>query len=142
MRALYMAVDLEKNELPLFVSMSVQEVADWAGTSKESVMSSIVHAKERGAPCRFKRIYLDEDDDLLKEERTGKLIGTEEISKRIGVAATTFKRHKDEIPVRKWLGVLVAEEAELDEWLANPPEWLMNCWKKKEERSGKRTADG
>lgn len=130
--ALWLVVDLEHEELPQFVGFSAQEVADWAGTTKESVKTSIVHAKERGARCRFVRVALDEDDEFIAEEFKGKLFSTETIAERIGIAATTFRRHKDEIPVRSWNGTLVADEEELDAWMQDPPEWLRKCWELKE----------
>ena len=43
MRALYMAVDREHNDLPLFVSTSATEVADWAGVPVGNVLSAIMH---------------------------------------------------------------------------------------------------
>lgn len=47
-RALWAVVDLENDELPLYVGMTAQEVAEWAGTTQEAVYSGIFHAKERG----------------------------------------------------------------------------------------------
>lgn len=133
--SLWLVVDLEHEELPQFVGFSAQEAADWAGTTKESVKTSIIHAKERGARCRFVRVALDEDDEFVTEAFDGKLFGTKEIAKRIGIAATTFRRHKDEMPVQSWNGTLVADEEELDAWMQDPPEWLVNCWKKREEKA-------
>lgn len=76
MRALYMAVDLENDELPLFVGMTAQEVAEWAGTSQESVYSGIFHAAERGGRSRFARVYLGEDLVIVCNEEV-KLQGLE-----------------------------------------------------------------
>ena len=88
--ALWMVVDLEEEELPLYVARNAQDVADWAGTSRESVMSSISHARERDGKSKFVRIYLDDDDEILQMEREGKLIGTKEIADYIGIAGTTI----------------------------------------------------
>lgn len=130
--ALWMVVDLEHGELPLYVATNSQAIADWAGTTRTAVLSSICRAQESSRRCRFVRVYLDEDDEVLQMEREGKLVGVKEIAGRIGIAASTFRRHKSEIPVSKKDNMLVADEEELDAWLAKPPEWLRNCWKKKE----------
>lgn len=130
--ALWMVVDLEHGELPLYVATNSQDIADWAGTTRDAVLSSISHAKTDGRRCRFARVYIDEDDEVLQMEREGKLVGVKEIAGRIGIAASTFRRHKSEIPVIKQDNMLVADENELDAWLSKPPEWLRNCWKKKE----------
>lgn len=123
-KALWIVVDLENDELPLFVGMTAQEVAEWAGTSQESVYSGIFHAKERGGRSRFARVYLDEDDELLREEKEGRVFGIIGIAKYIGTTHTTLKRHIEEVPLhrvgRKWY----AEQEELDEWMKDQHEWL------------------
>lgn len=128
--ALWMVVDLEHAELPLYVATNSQDIADWVGTSRTAVLSSISHAKTDGRRCQFVRVYLDEDDEILQMEREGKLIGTKEIAGYIGIAATTFRRRKNDIPVRKENGMLVADKDDIDAWLADPPAWLANCGRK------------
>ena len=83
MRALYMAVDLEKNELPLFVSTSATEVANWAGVPVGNVLSAITHSEARGTRSRFVRIYFEDDDDLFVEEDALVLKGFKEVGKYI-----------------------------------------------------------
>lgn len=127
--ALWMVVDLEEDELPLYVARNAQDVADWAGTSRESVMSSISHARERDGKSKFVRIYLDDDDEILQMEREGKLIGTKEIADYIGIASTTIRRHRDEMPIRKENGAVIADKDAVDAWLADPPDWFAVCKK-------------
>ena len=127
--ALWMVVDLEEEELPLYVARNAQDVADWAGTSRESVMSSISHARERDGKSKFVRIYLDDDDEILQMEREGKLIGTKEIADYIGIAGTTIRRHRDEMPIYKENGAVIADKDAVDAWLADPPDWFAACKK-------------
>lgn len=128
-RALWAVVDLENDELSLYVGMTAQEVAEWAGTTQEAVYSGIFHAKERGGKSKFVRIYLDDDDEILQMEREGKLIGTKEIANYIGIASTTIRRHRDEIPIYKENGAVIADKDAVDAWLADPPDWFAACKK-------------
>lgn len=132
MRALYMAVDLEKNELPLFVSTSATEVANWAGVPAVNVLSAISHAETRGTRSRFVRIRFEDDDDLFTEEDALTLKGFKEVGKYIGVTNTTVRRHKDDMPMKlvgnnRW----VANKDDLDEWMKQPPEWYARIMRRK-----------
>ena len=100
---LWMVVDLEEEELPLYVARNAQDVADWAGTS--------------------------DDDEILQMEREGKLIGTKEIADYIGIASTTIRRHRDEMPIYKENGAVIADKDAVDAWLADPPDWFAACKK-------------
>ena len=122
--ALWMVVDLEEDELPLYVARNAQDVADWAGTSRQSVLSSISHAKERDG----KKIIGEEIKAQLME-REGKLIGTKEIADYIWIAGTTIRRHRDEMPIRKENGAVIADKDAVDAWLADPPDWFAACKK-------------
>ena len=132
MRALYMAVDLEKNELPLFVSTSATEVANWAGVPVVNVLSAISHAETRGTRCRFVRIRFEDDDDLFAEEDALVLKGFKEVGKYIGVTNTTVRKHKGDLPMRvignnRW----VANKDDIDEWMKQPPEWYQRIMRRK-----------
>lgn len=132
MRALYMAVDLEKNELPLFVSTSATEVANWAGVPVGNVLSAITHSEARGTRSRFVRIRFEDGDDLFAEEDALVLKGFKEVGKYIGVTNTTVRRHKDDMPMKlvgnnRW----VANKDDLDEWMKRPPEWYQRIMRRK-----------
>lgn len=123
-RALWAVVDLEHEELPLYVGMTAQEVAEWAGTTQEAVYSGIFHAKERGGKSKFVRIYLDPDDEVFLAECEGKIAGIEKIAAYIGTTSTTLQRHMDEVPLHRKGKRWFALEEELDEWMKEPHGWL------------------
>lgn len=123
MRSLYMAVDLNRNELPLFVSTSATEVADWAGVPVVNVLSAISHAVTRGTRCRFVRIRLEDDDEVFKEEDEHTLHGFKEVAEYIGVTNTTVRRHRDGMPFTQIGSRWHAEKDDIDEWVKDPPEW-------------------
>lgn len=131
MRALYMAVDLEKNELPLFVSTSATEVANWAGVPAVNVLSAISHAETRGTRSRFVRIRFEDDDDLFAEEDALVLKGFKEVGKYIGVTNTTVRNHRDEMPLKRIGNRWQADKADLDEWMKQPPEWYARIMRRK-----------
>ncbi len=60
--AIWMVVDLNNDELPLFIGQSAQDCADFVGTSYGSVMSSVSHAKRRNGKSKFVRVYCDEEE--------------------------------------------------------------------------------
>lgn len=117
MRAIYMVVDLEDKELPLFVAMSAQEVADWYGTTKNAVLSGIRHAQGRSGKCSFVRIYLDDDDELIKEEMDGKLEGIDAICDYLKIGKRSFQKYKHIIPVYIENRKVCADKKKLDQWL-------------------------
>lgn len=123
MRALYMAVDLEKNELPLFVSTSATEVAGWAGVPVVNVLSAISHAETRGTRCRFVRIRLEDDDEVFRIEDEHTVKGFKPIAEYIGVTHTTVRAHRDEMPLMRIGNRWQAEKDDLDVWMKDPPEW-------------------
>lgn len=123
-KALWVVVDLENDELPLYVGMTAQEVAEWAGTTQEAVYSGIFHAKERGGKSKFVRIYLDAGDEVFLQEIDGKVFGVERIAAYIGTTSTTLKRHMDEVPLHRKGKRWFALEEELDEWMKEPHGWF------------------
>lgn len=131
MRALYMAVDLEKNELPLFVSTSATEVANWAGVTIVNMMSAISHAEARGTRSRFVRIRLEDDDEVFKEEDEHTVKGFKPIAEYIGVTHTTVRSHRDEMPLKCIGNRWQAEKDDLDEWMKQPPEWYARIMRRK-----------
>lgn len=131
MRALYMAVDLEKNELPLFVSTSATEVANWAGVPVVNVLSAISHAETRGTRSRFVRIRLEDDDEVFKEEDEHTVKGFKPIAEYIGVTHTTVRSHRDEMPLKRISNRWQAERADLDAWMKEPPEWYQRIMRRK-----------
>lgn len=131
MRALYMAVDLEKNELPLFVSTSATEVANWAGVPVGNVLSAISHAETRGTRSRFVRIRLEDDDDVFKEEDEHTVKGFKPIGEYIGTTQTTVRNHRDEMPLKRIGNRWQADKADLDEWMKQPPEWYARIMRRK-----------
>lgn len=53
---LYMVIELDDDkELPVFVG-SIEEVASWANTTKNSIRSAISHAKARNSRSMFVRV--------------------------------------------------------------------------------------
>lgn len=52
---LYMVVDVENKELPLFVG-TIEEVAEWAKTTKNNIRSAISHAKKKNQKSKFVRV--------------------------------------------------------------------------------------
>lgn len=58
MKKLYIAVTLDKYELPLAVADSPAELARLMGTTYNSVLSSIAHGYKG-----YKRVIIDEKDD-------------------------------------------------------------------------------
>ncbi len=53
---LYMMVTRDKYELPLYVTESAAELAKYAGTTANSVHSSIHHARARKGNSAFKKV--------------------------------------------------------------------------------------
>lgn len=131
MRALYMAVDLERNELPLFVSTSATEVANWAGVPVGNVLSAITHSEERGTRSRFVRIRLEDDDEVFRIEDEHTVKGFELIGEYIGVTKTTVRSHRDEMPLKRIGNRWQAERADLDAWMKQPPEWYQRIMRRK-----------
>ncbi len=131
MRTLYMAVDLERNELPLFVSTSATEVANFAGVSIVNMLSAITHAEQRGSRSRFVRIRLDDDDELFRFEDEHTVKGFEPIAEYIGVTHTTARNHRDEMPLKRIGNRWQAEKEDLDEWMKDPPEWYARIMRRK-----------
>lgn len=131
MRALYMAVDLEKNELPLFVSTSATEVANWAGVPVGNVLSAITHSEARGTRSRFVRIRLEDDDEVFRIEDEHTVKGFKLIAEYIGVTHTTVRSHRDEMPLKRIGNRWQAERADLDEWMKQPPEWYQRIMRRK-----------
>lgn len=60
---LYMVLDLENKELPLFVG-TIQEVARYEGKKTNTISSAVSHAIERGSVSRYARVEIGEDDEL------------------------------------------------------------------------------
>lgn len=131
MRALYMAVDLEKNELPLFVSTSATEVANWAGVPVVNVLSAISHAETRGTRSRFVRIRLEDDDEVFRIEDEHTVKGFKPIGDYIGTTQTTVRNHRDEMPLKRIGNRWQADKADLDEWMKQPPEWYAKIMRRK-----------
>lgn len=131
MRALYMAVDLEKNELPLFVSTSATEVANWAGVPVVNVLSAISHSETRGTRSRFVRIRFEDDDEVFRIEDEHTVKGFELIGEYIGVTKTTVRSHRGELPLTRIGNRWQAERADLDEWMKQPPEWYARIMRRK-----------
>lgn len=131
MRALYMAVDLERNELPLFVSTSATEVANWAGVPVGNVLSAITHSEARGTRSRFVRIRLEDDDEVFRIEDEHTVKGFELIGEYIGVTKTTVRSHRDELPLTRIGNRWQAERADLDAWMKQPPEWYQRIMRRK-----------
>lgn len=59
-RTLYMYVTDDEYELPLFVSEDAQEVARVAGTTRNSVFSSITRYEKNGIKTRFRRVKIND----------------------------------------------------------------------------------
>lgn len=57
---LYLYVTNDKYELPLFVSEDPQEVARVAGTTRNSVFSSITRYEKKGIKTRFRRVKIND----------------------------------------------------------------------------------
>ena len=64
-QTIWMVVDIsDKYELPVYVADSAQECADFIGTSKASVLSSVAHAKRRkNGRSKFVRVYCDSEEE-------------------------------------------------------------------------------
>ena len=63
-KKLYMAVETDKYELPLFVADTSRELADWSGFGIGYVLSSIAHdypGKKTG--MKFLRVEVDWEKD-------------------------------------------------------------------------------
>lgn len=116
--SLWLVVDLNNNELPLFVGDSVREVADYANTTTNAVMSGIAHAKERGGRCRFVHVVLSKKDDLYKEMMQDTLVGIEQISEYLGVNRKTFKRYQSLIPHYKVGRKFYADKKAIEQWFS------------------------
>ena len=59
-RTLYMYVTDDEYELPLFVSENIKEVAERAGTTRNSVWSSITRYEKKGIKTRFRRVKIND----------------------------------------------------------------------------------
>lgn len=62
-KKLYMAVETDKYELPLYVADTSRELADWSGFSIGYVLSAIAHGypgKKSG--MKFLRVEVDGED--------------------------------------------------------------------------------
>ncbi|WP_124066238.1 hypothetical protein [Clostridium sp. E02] len=65
-KKLYMAVETDKYELPLYVADTSRELADWSGLSIGYVLSAISHGysgKKTG--IRFLRVEVEWEKDFL-----------------------------------------------------------------------------
>lgn len=68
---LYMAVTSDEYELPLYISDSVKELAEWSGTKSKSVMEQISRWRNKppkNSPrnyCgyRFRRVNIEEETE-------------------------------------------------------------------------------
>jgi hypothetical protein len=67
---LYMAVTCDRYELPLFVTESLQEMAEWMGYTKRSVIECCSRNKkkppfqiEHAYKIRLRRIEMEEEDE-------------------------------------------------------------------------------
>lgn len=59
-KKLYMAVEIDKYELPLFVADTSRELADWSGYSIGYVLSAIAHDYPgKKSRMKFLRIEVD-----------------------------------------------------------------------------------
>lgn len=61
----YLAVEIDKYELPLFVADTSRELADWSGCSIGYVLSAIAHdypSKKTG--MKFLRVEVDWEKDF------------------------------------------------------------------------------
>lgn len=64
-KKLYMAVETDKYELPLYVADTSRELADWSGLSIGYVLSSISHGYSgKKAGMRFLRIEVEWEKDF------------------------------------------------------------------------------
>lgn len=61
---LYIYTDGTKYELPLAVCDTAKELAEKIGTSENTIVSSLYHArKQKNINSRYKRVERGEDDD-------------------------------------------------------------------------------
>ncbi len=59
---LYLAVTPDRYELPIAVFDSVDEISNWANTSKNNVLTSICEDRRNlKNNCKFRRVIIDED---------------------------------------------------------------------------------
>lgn len=65
MKKLYIAVTLDKYELPLAVADTPAELARLMGTTCNSVLSSIAHGEKR-----YKRVLIEENADYEKDSNS------------------------------------------------------------------------
>ena len=131
MRTLYMAVDKNEKDLPMFVSESATEVANWAGVTITNMMSAITHAEKRGTRSRFVRIRLEDDDEVFRIEDEHTVKGFKPIAEYIGVTHTTVRKYRDEMPLKRIGNGWQADKADLDEWMKQPPEWYARIMRRK-----------
>ena len=135
MRTLYMAVDKNEKDLPLFVSESATEVANWAGVTITNMMSAITHAEKRGTRSRFVRIRLEDDDEVFRIEDEHTVKGFKPIGEYIGTTQTTVRNHRDEMPLKRIGNRWQADKADLDEWMKQPPEWYARIMRRKRDEA-------
>lgn len=78
---LYMAVTNDVYELPVAVADSPKELAEMLGSDRNTISSTISHAKRRGGRSRYIKVVVDDEtdgeDDLV--------MGAHELLKRLGI---------------------------------------------------------
>jgi hypothetical protein len=68
---LWMYVSDDELELPLAVTDTARELADVVGVDKNTIVSAISHARERGHRSRYIKISLEEGDGEDAEHTDG-----------------------------------------------------------------------
>ena len=63
----YMAVSNDRYELPIFLTDTVKEMAEWAGRSNNDILRAISTGRKcKRNNCRFERVIVN--DFLIKED--------------------------------------------------------------------------
>lgn len=61
MSRLWMAIDLNDNELPLAVADTAKKLAEMCGVTENAIHCAISNAKKGGWRCRYVKVEIDDD---------------------------------------------------------------------------------
>lgn len=61
---LYIRITPDKYELPVAVAEDAETLARMCGVTRNSIYSQISRYEHQGRPCRWRRVEVEDDDEL------------------------------------------------------------------------------
>ena len=63
-RTLYMAVSVDKYELPMALFLNYKEMAQWSGRPEDSLKCAVTRNQEdKKRRCKYVKVYLEEENE-------------------------------------------------------------------------------